>query len=157
MTAVLVALMALGLAAAVGYPLWKGAREKALPAFATELVVQNGVTYADPDELALDRALGRLRGGAEAAVVASVDLEEELERQVAALRQGKRAAAVTATARVALPAATAAGECPQCGHPFDAGDSFCVRCGASLAQICPNCGNSYDAGDLFCSKCGHKF
>jgi hypothetical protein len=156
LTAVFVALMALGLAAAVGYPLWKGVREEALPAFAAGLVVQNGVTYADPDELALDRALGRLRGGAEAAVVASVDLEEELERQVAALRQGRRTAAVTATAPAAPPGTTTAGECPQCGHPFDAGDSFCVRCGASLAQICSNCGNPFDAGDLFCSKCGHR-
>jgi hypothetical protein len=139
-----VVLMALGLVAAVGYPLWKGVKEDALPAVTAELVVQDGVAYADQDELALDRALGRVSGESEAVTVADVDLEEELERRVAALR--RRRGAVS----------TAAGSCPQCGHAYDAGDRFCAHCGASLVQACPNCGHTYDAGDLFCSKCGQE-
>lgn len=147
MTAVLVALMAVGLVAAVGYPLWKGVKEDALPAFAAGLVMQDGVAYTDPDELALDRALGRV-GEAEAVSVADVELGEELERRVAALRRQQQT--------VPTIAAATAGNCPQCGHPYDAGDRFCVRCGASLIQACPNCGHPYDAGDLFCSKCGQR-
>jgi len=156
LTAVVVVFMALGLMAAVGYPLWKGVREDVLPAFAAELLVQDGVAYTDPDELALDRALGRVGDEGEAMAVARVDLEEELERRVAVLRQGRRAVPAPETTTVARPAVTAAGNCSQCGHSYDAGDSFCVRCGASLAQACPNCGHTYDTGDLFCAKCGQR-
>ena len=156
MTAVWVALMAVGLAAAVGYPLWKGVKEEAMPAFAGELTVQDGVAYADPDELALDRALGRVGGEDESAAVAYADLEDELERQVAALRQARRVTPSPGVGAEAQPATRTAGHCPRCDFAYDAGDSFCVRCGTSLAQVCPNCGHPYDAGDAFCSKCGHK-
>jgi hypothetical protein len=91
---------------------------------------------------------------AEAVAVASVDFEQELERRVAALRHRRRAAPAAVAATVSQPAAVAAGDCPQCGHSYDADDRFCAHCGAALIQTCPNCGHSYDAGDLFCSKCG---
>jgi hypothetical protein len=157
LTILLVMLMALGLIAAVGYPLWKGVKEDALPTFVTELVVQDDVAYTDADELALDRALGRVGGGTEAVTVADVDLEEELERRVAALRRQRRSVPSSAKAAIASqPVAMAVGNCPQCGHAYDAGDRFCVRCGASLIQTCPNCGHAYQEGDLFCSKCGQK-
>lgn len=156
MTIVLVVLMALGLVAAVGYPLWKGVTEERLPAFAAELLVQDGVAYSDADELALDRALGRVRGDAKAVAVADVDLEEELEGRVAALRHQRQPAAVSTPVEVSQVAVTAAGNCPQCSHAYDPGDRFCVRCGAALVQACPNCSHPYEAGDLFCSKCGQK-
>lgn len=156
MTTVLVALMALGLAAVVGYPLWKGVKEDALSVSAAELVVQDGVAYVSPDELALDHTLGRVGGKAEAVAVASVDFEQELERRVSALRHQRRAVPAAVAATVSQPAAIAAGDCPQCGHSYDAGDRFCARCGASLSQACPNCGHSYDVSDLFCSKCGQR-
>jgi hypothetical protein len=128
-----------------------------LAAPAAELIVQGGVAYADPDELALDRALGRVGDESEAVTLVDVDLEAELERRVAAFRQLRPAvpAAVAAPA-ISQPVTTAAGNCPQCGYAFDAGDRFCVRCGTSLIQVCPNCGHAYDAGDLFCAKCGQK-
>jgi hypothetical protein len=154
LTAVLVALMALGLAAAVGYPLWKGVKEDALPSLSGGLVVQDGVAYSDPNELALDRALGRVGGEAPAMTAARVDLEAELERQVAALRRQRGIAPPPAATAVSPAAATVAGDCPQCGQAYDAADRFCVRCGASLIQACPNCGHPYDADDLFCSRCG---
>jgi len=155
LTAVLVALMALGLVAALGYPLWKGVEVDAAPAAATELVTQDGVVYADPQELALDRALGRVKGEAKAAVKASLDIEEELERQVAALRR-QQAASTDTAGTASQPAATSAGSCPQCEKPYDAGDRFCVRCGASLIQICSNCGRPYNQDDQFCARCGQK-
>lgn len=133
MTAVVVFLMALGLAAAVGYPLWKGVEEDALPAFAAELVVQDSVAYTDPDELALDRALGRVGSEAEAMTMACVDLEEELERRVTALRRGRPTAPAPTAAMVAQPAIAAAGNCPQCGHSYDPGDLFCSKCGQRLS------------------------
>jgi len=161
LTTLVVVLMALGLAAWVAYPLWKGMKNinaDTLPAFAAELMVQNGVAYTDPDELALDRALGRVGGEAKVTTVADVDLdlEEELERQIAALRHQRRAAPPPATATASQPAIPSAGNCPQCNHPYEAGDLFCVRCGASLTLACSNCGHPYDVGDLFCSRCGQK-
>jgi membrane protease subunit (stomatin/prohibitin family) len=155
LTAVLVALMALGLVAAVGYPLWNGVKVDALPVAAAELVTQDGVVYADPQELALDRALGRVRGEAKAATKAPLGIEEELERQVAALRR-QQAAPTAAAETASRPAATSAGSCPQCEQPYDAGDRFCVRCGASLVLACPNCGRPYNQGDQFCARCGQK-
>ena len=156
MTSLFVALMALGLVAAVGYPLWKGVKEDDPLAFAVEAVVQDGVVYTDPDELALDRALGRVGGDAEAEVVTGLDVEDELERRVAALRREKPIASVLAPAAMAQPATSAAGNCPRCGHAYDADDGFCVRCGAALAHTCPGCGRPYGADDLFCSRCGQK-
>lgn len=154
MTAVVVALMSLGLAVAVGYPLWKGVRQDNLPPFVAELIVQDGVAYTDPGELALDRALGRVGGESEASAAICVDLEDELERRVAALRQpvSSRPAAAPEPPVVA----TISQNCPRCGHAYDLGDAFCVRCGVSLAQVCPNCGRRYDREDLFCSRCGQK-
>jgi hypothetical protein len=142
--------MALGLVAAVGYPLWRGAKEEFGPAATVDLVVQHGVAYTDPDELALDQALGRVGGEAEAATSVAetaLDLEALLEQRVANLRQRSGPA----------PAPASAGpRCPQCGAGYDPEDAFCVRCGASLSQVCPNCGHPHDADDLFCSRCGQK-
>ena len=53
--------------------------------------------------------------------------------------------------------------CPACGHSYQAGDSFCVRCGGTLPQAqlatdepaCPSCGVKIREGDQFCAKCGH--
>lgn len=133
----------------------RGRVRREVQTLAAELVVQDGVAYTDADELSLDRALGRVGGQAEAAVVEGVDLEEELERRVAALRHERPA--VPAARTIAFQsAATAAGNCPQCGQAYDAGDLFCARCGASLIQACPNCGHPYDEGDLFCSRCGQR-
>ena len=55
--------------------------------------------------------------------------------------------------------------CPACGQSYQAGDSFCVRCGGTLptAQTvadkaaCPSCGVKIREGDQFCAKCGHAF
>jgi predicted amidophosphoribosyltransferase len=54
--------------------------------------------------------------------------------------------------------------CPACGRAYQAGDRFCVRCGADLPQeeavaaerVCPSCGAALRTADLFCSRCGHR-
>jgi hypothetical protein len=52
--------------------------------------------------------------------------------------------------------------CPACGKAYQAGDRFCVRCGAGLpepgpaGQSCPSCGADLHKGDLFCPKCGRS-
>ena len=54
-------------------------------------------------------------------------------------------------------------QCPACGQPYLAGDSFCVRCGGVFPQAqpavdepaCPSCGATIREGDQFCAKCGH--
>lgn len=56
--------------------------------------------------------------------------------------------------------------CASCGRPYQAGDHFCVRCGAALAEHlaidvrpaplarCLACGAGLREGDRFCGKCG---
>jgi predicted RNA-binding Zn-ribbon protein involved in translation (DUF1610 family) len=54
--------------------------------------------------------------------------------------------------------------CPDCGKAYQAGDLFCVRCGAGLPQekeapdgrVCPSCGAILRPDDVFCSRCGHR-
>jgi uncharacterized OB-fold protein len=54
--------------------------------------------------------------------------------------------------------------CPACGRAYQAGDGYCVRCGAGLpqeepapgGQICPSCGSVLRPGDVFCSRCGYR-
>jgi hypothetical protein len=53
---------------------------------------------------------------------------------------------------------------PQCAREYQAGDGFCVGCGAQLPQMevasagstCPQCGTMVQEGDQFCAKCGHS-
>ena len=46
--------------------------------------------------------------------------------------------------------------CPRCqtGNPAEA--SFCMKCGAPLANTCPQCGTELPAEAQFCYKCGHQ-
>jgi hypothetical protein len=50
--------------------------------------------------------------------------------------------------------------CLNCQALNDAGDSYCMRCGQSLAPqepqktLCPNCGAEAKADAAFCTKCG---
>jgi predicted amidophosphoribosyltransferase len=52
--------------------------------------------------------------------------------------------------------------CPSCSKPYQAGDRFCVGCGAALPEVsaapaaCPACGAPLREGDRFCSRCGHN-
>ena len=54
-------------------------------------------------------------------------------------------------------------QCPACKQSYQAGDSFCVRCGGKLpgaqsataGSTCPSCGATTREGDQFCAKCGH--
>lgn len=54
--------------------------------------------------------------------------------------------------------------CPDCGHAYQPGDRFCVRCGAELplpraaadGPICPSCAAVVRPDELFCSRCGHR-
>jgi predicted amidophosphoribosyltransferase len=52
--------------------------------------------------------------------------------------------------------------CSSCGQPYQAGDRFCVGCGATLSEVapaapaCPACGATLHEGDRFCPKCGHN-
>ncbi len=68
--------------------------------------------------------------------------EDEVERAIAARRKAR--------------AAGKAGACPHCGAAVQPGDSFCPRCGATLARACPKCGAAAQADDKFCAKCGSQ-
>jgi len=93
------------------------------------------------------------------------DLEQEIEREVAALRQSRPAETTEARpARVrpagpatATQAADADGRfvtCPSCGRRARAGAKFCTHCGASVSLTCPECGTPVSANDRCCSRCG---
>lgn len=76
------------------------------------------------------------------------DLEAEIEREVAALREQRAAAGRRPSAEELAHA------CPACGQPTRRGAAFCVQCGASLAHVCPACGTPFEVGDRFCRACG---
>jgi predicted amidophosphoribosyltransferase len=59
----------------------------------------------------------------------------------------------------AVSSAVAGRACPTCGAGYDAGDRFCVRCGAPLpapkgTAACLSCGAPLGPDDTFCSVCG---
>lgn len=95
------------------------------------------------------------------------DLEEEIEREVAALRQARPAELVKAEA-VTQPAVEPAIEpevgaievefttCYACGGRVRVGARFCTHCGVALTMACPTCEAPVMVGDRFCSRCGAK-
>ncbi|MFQ5341712.1 MAG: zinc-ribbon domain-containing protein [Anaerolineae bacterium] len=85
------------------------------------------------------------------------DLEQEIEREVTALRQVAPAeAGEEQPARVPTAGQSdrAVSTCPTCGEPVRAGAQFCTHCGANLALTCPECGVAVVADDRFCRSCG---
>ncbi len=51
--------------------------------------------------------------------------------------------------------------CPKCGSEVQAGEKFCVDCGALVkSQVkgsvpsCPECGSELQTGEKFCPECG---
>ncbi len=94
----------------------------------------------------------------------SGDFESRLEAQVDALLADDEIAAaddLRAAARAELrakietiTAGTSDYTCPHCGRPFEAGDTFCTECGASLTTECPACHGQVLLGDKFCPHCG---
>lgn len=147
MATALIVLITLAAMAFVAYPLVRGMRQQPLPSMPD---LETQMTYADAEEIELDFRTGKLGEAEYAALTRKVApaADEELERRIQAMRKARR--------RPAKAAAASAGNCPRCGTPYDPGDRFCVRCGASLSQarVCANCGTSYDPGDKFCAKCG---
>ncbi len=94
------------------------------------------------------------------------DLEQEIEREVAALRRAHQVETGEmrpATSRPVMPAAPAPPPseidkdtiaCPACGGRVRAGAKFCTYCGTPLAVACPECGHAVSSDDRFCSHCG---
>ncbi len=94
------------------------------------------------------------------------DLEQEIEREVAALRgtwpaeaMGDAGTEPSARRAAAVTAASAGSDgkpvtCPSCGQGVRAGAQFCTSCGASLTLTCPECDATVEPDDQFCSKCG---
>lgn len=68
------------------------------------------------------------------------EAEQDIEKEVQALRQARPAAARAA--------------CPKCGAKLAAEAKFCSECGTALAVACPKCGANADAQAKFCAQCG---
>ncbi len=49
--------------------------------------------------------------------------------------------------------------CKVCGSAVEAGQAFCTKCGADVAENyeceCPSCGTKNTAGNRYCAKCGN--
>ncbi len=146
MGAVLVVLITLAAIAFVAYPLVRGMRQRPIPSMPD---LETQAVYADAEEIELDFRTGKLDQAEYEALTQKIAAAtgDELERRIQAMRKARKQAA--------KPAAAGA-KCPRCGAPYDAGDRFCARCGASLAEarVCSNCGTPYDPGDKFCARCG---
>jgi len=88
---------------------------------------------------------------------APVLTEAEIERAVRDLRRTRSARRTPSRGGLS---------CPACGHAYQKGDLFCVRCGRNLPEAdaqpepenlaCPSCGAALHEGDRFCAKCGHQ-
>ena len=86
---------------------------------------------------------------------APVLTEAEIERAVRELRRTRSARRTPSQGGLS---------CPDCGHGYQKGDLFCVRCGRNLPGAdaepeefaCPSCGAALHEGDRFCAKCGHQ-
>lgn len=80
---------------------------------------------------------------------------QEIEQAVGDLRRARRTSEGGRAPGLA---------CPSCDTVYQAGDLFCVRCGAKLpqteaqpqdaGQVCSHCGALLHEGDQFCAKCG---
>ncbi|MBI4757411.1 MAG: zinc ribbon domain-containing protein [Chloroflexi bacterium] len=93
--------------------------------------------------------------------------EDEIEREVAAVRQARRAGVGVDTG-APIPSrhqpkqvAVSKGKpatliCSRCGMAYDIGDAFCRHCGAALSRSCSSCGAVFQEGDRFCARCGQK-
>jgi hypothetical protein len=74
----------------------------------------------------------------------SADVIEAVEAEVASLVKHSTMADKRALA------------CPDCGQPYQPGDTFCAACGASLADTCLQCGAPHRPDDAFCVRCGAR-
>jgi ribosomal protein L37E len=159
--AVLVLVLAL---VVLAYPLYRAQTQPALATGATldDLLAERDGVYATLRDLELDRQLGKLDESDYAALQdkymnrAAVILREldtlrgeggtkeasdEIEKQVAALRQVApeeahrqtkstgRSASITSSVK---PQAAEL-HCANCGRPYHTGDKFCARCGQALS------------------------
>ncbi len=132
----------------VVYPLLSpvSTRRPELLAVAADRYVIDGVAYASEEEWAIDRALDKAgeRDPQSLAEEWQAECEDEVEQQVAAIREQRKPKRARAKRAV----------CLQCGKPFQPGDRFCPRCGAPHPQLCPRCGERHSAGDRYCARCG---
>lgn len=109
------------------------------------------------------RAVAELKAGdaaRQAEVAATPELDDLIEREVAALRRAwRQPAANPGLPNGLLPAVQPEktgkrSECPACGQAVEPGDRFCVACGAALPPACPNCAAILPADARFCPQCG---
>jgi len=153
----------------VMYPLWARRGGWAMPRWRPQderieqLLSQREAAYAAIKDLEFDHAMGKLsdadyqamRAKYEAKAVAvlqeldkyggRVPAGDAIEEQVRALRAQRRKER----------GAPASAKCPACSAPYQAGDQFCAKCGATLL-VCSSCGAPYREGDRFCARCGSK-
>lgn len=73
------------------------------------------------------------------------ELDDWIEREVAALRQAQRSLALNGQK-----------PCPACGNAVGSADRFCATCGAALPVTCPQCHTTVPSSARFCPQCGHE-
>ena len=83
--------------------------------------------------------------------ISDAELGDACQRVAGLEEELKKVEAEIQALRLAPPPAA----CRKCGKEAQAGQAFCVNCGAPLSR-CPNCGNVPDDEDQFCPSCGNK-
>jgi RNA polymerase subunit RPABC4/transcription elongation factor Spt4 len=92
------------------------------------------------------------------------DIEEEVEREIASLRNVGEAVSCPKCLTVnpldskfcGNCGTSLAEPCPHCGRTVVGEAKFCPYCGNKLASLCSSCGSRYEAEDKFCGRCGTK-
>jgi len=156
---ILAAIIVLGVLAFIAYPLFNAppAEGAESPVALDGLISQRDAAYDSIRDLDFDFQMGKLsqsdyatmreryKGRAAVALeqideTSRVSASAEAEEQIAKLRAAKRAAPPADDAiereiarRRASKGAAAGLRCPNCGTPYHAGDTFCSKCGTSLA------------------------
>lgn len=131
MTELFLILVALGVAAFIGYPLIEGRkRTEGLGNHrATELEARKEAIYAQIKDIDFDYATGKL------SEEDYRDLRAQYKREAAAILQeiDRVQQRLTSGKRRRKGKPKAQRFCPTCGHPTAIGDRFCTNCGANLS------------------------
>lgn len=166
MTVLLGVILALAVAAIVGWPLVRKESdgeemEPTIDTELTDLLLQREAAFSAINELDSDHAMGNLslrdygelREKYEQKAVSVIrDIgelqkaqDDEIELKVLNLRRGNE---FDTSGKVMV--------CANCDAELDAEDNFCSGCGTVRSLVCPDCGNVSETGDQFCAHCGTR-
>jgi len=100
----------------------------------------------------IEKAIAAVRQG-KSAKTALANFDDEIEQAVAAVRKG---GGKPKAARASAAPPPEGPSCLNCHQSIKAGDKFCPHCGTPISHACAHCGQPHLPNDKFCAKCGAK-